>query len=187
VAKIILDPGHGGRDPGGPSLGEKEKDIVLWGMPLLWKPLAEAGHLCIPTRVTDEFLEISIRSDFSNKHNADLFISIHANANENTKAEGFQIYHANLPGTRAEPFAKAVMLSYTQREKKKGWDGVLPDGQPRTSVPRIGVLWRTRAPAILLEMGFMSNKDDLARIQTESFWNNVGLSIVTALTQIKLS
>jgi len=87
---VVIDAGHGGKDPGAIGKKSKEKDITL----ILALKTGEyiekniEGVKVIYTRKTDKFVELHKRADIANKNSADLFISIHVNANPNTKARG---------------------------------------------------------------------------------------------------
>lgn len=97
VSRIVIDPGHGGKDPGaiGPN-GEKEKDITLAVGKLLQKQLTDKGFTVYMTRETDRFIPLEARTAFANKKKVDLFISIHVNANENSSSRGVETYFLNL-------------------------------------------------------------------------------------------
>lgn len=90
LTKVVIDAGHGGKDPGALGKKSKEKDIVLSIALKVGAYIQEKseGVEVIYTRSTDEFIELHKRSEIANKNKADLFISIHANANRNTKAYG---------------------------------------------------------------------------------------------------
>jgi len=98
VKKIIIDPGHGGRDPGAVGKrGLKEKDVVLNVSMLLEKKLKERlGCEVALTRRDDTFIPLDQRAPFANTRSADLFISIHANASPNRKAYGVETYYLSL-------------------------------------------------------------------------------------------
>ena len=99
VRRIVIDPGHGGHDPGAPGAiqGVWEKDIVLQlGLRLERMIQRHLGAEVIMTRRTDRFLTLEERTAIANTNNADLFISIHANASRNRAAQGFETYYLNL-------------------------------------------------------------------------------------------
>ncbi len=98
VGRIVLDPGHGGRDPGAlSSNGLREKDITL-DIALRLKKLLENGIGCevILTRSTDRFLSLEERTAIANSNEADLFVSIHTNASNNRKLKGMATYFLNF-------------------------------------------------------------------------------------------
>ena len=93
----MIDPGHGGKDPGAIGLISNEKDIVLAVSKLLEKELVAMGFHVKLTRSTDKFIQLSERPQIANKWNGDLFISLHCNAIDGNKArkkktKGFRIY-----------------------------------------------------------------------------------------------
>lgn len=96
IKRIVLDPGHGGRDPGavGRHLGVYEKDIVL-EIAKKTKRLLE-DNLDVEvflTREDDRFVSLAERTEFANRHKADLFVSIHCNAAYNSVANGTEVYY----------------------------------------------------------------------------------------------
>jgi len=99
VKRIVIDPGHGGRDFGAPGYykGVHEKDIVLQiGLKLAAKLRKELGCEVLMTRTTDKYLTLEERTAFANTKNADLFISIHTNAHDDKRAYGIETYFLNL-------------------------------------------------------------------------------------------
>jgi N-acetylmuramoyl-L-alanine amidase len=95
IRKIVLDPGHGGKDPGavGPG-GISEKDIVLSvARKLALKLRREMGVQVVLTRKDDRFIPLENRTAIANAEDADLFISLHVNASENTEAKGVETYY----------------------------------------------------------------------------------------------
>jgi len=95
LRKIVLDPGHGGKDPGaiGPG-GIAEKDIVLSiAKKLAAKLKNEMGIEVVLTRKDDRFIPLEDRTDVAKKENADLFISLHVNASPNVDARGIETYY----------------------------------------------------------------------------------------------
>ncbi len=95
VRNIVIDPGHGGQDPGAIGKFSNEKDIVLSVGKLLEKELVKRGFRVKLTRSTDKFIQLSERPQIANRWNGDLFISLHCNSIDGarrTKAKGFRIY-----------------------------------------------------------------------------------------------
>ena len=101
IRRIVVDPGHGGHDPGavGPS-GIQEKDVVLAiGLRLRDLFKEELGLDVVMTRSTDVFIPLEERTAIANKVGADLFVSVHANAAPNRTAAGIETYYLNLAKT----------------------------------------------------------------------------------------
>lgn len=99
VRRVVIDPGHGGRDPGAPGAlpGVYEKDVVLDLSKILANKIErDLGLEAILTRTTDTYLTLEERTAMANTHKADLFISVHANASRNQNAHGVETYFLNL-------------------------------------------------------------------------------------------
>ncbi len=106
ISRIVLDPGHGGHDPGARGSGLSEAELVL-DVSLRLKKLLEKqpGIEVTLTRESDIFIPLDERTAIANRKNADLFLSIHANASRNPKASGVETYFLNFA---ANPEAEAV-------------------------------------------------------------------------------
>ncbi len=90
---IVIDAGHGGKDPGCIGKGgTKEKTVVLSVAKKLKTQLDSAGYKTFLTRSSDTFLKLADRAEFAEKKRADLFISLHANANPSRNVKGFSVY-----------------------------------------------------------------------------------------------
>ncbi len=101
IRRVVVDPGHGGHDPGAVGQnGLQEKDVVL-AIGLRLKELfkEELGLDVVMTRSTDVFIPLEERTAIANKVNADLFLSVHANAAPNRSAAGIETYYLNLAKT----------------------------------------------------------------------------------------
>ena len=97
VSRIVIDPGHGGHDTGAMAKGITEAELVL-DVSLRLQQLLQAvpGLEVILTRQTDEFVSLQERTAMANRDGADLFLSIHANANVNSQARGIETYFLNF-------------------------------------------------------------------------------------------
>ena len=155
--RIVIDPGHGGKFPGaiGPA-GTKEKDVVLSIGRELAADLVELGAEVKMTRSEDvEVLpggslrdDLKARVDIANNWPADLFISIHSNAAENTSAVGTETYVAKQASDRSKALAKLVHQCMMESPGLK-------DRGVRSA--DFYVIRNTTMPAILVETGFISN------------------------------
>ncbi|MBF0279180.1 MAG: N-acetylmuramoyl-L-alanine amidase [SAR324 cluster bacterium] len=97
IKRIIIDPGHGGHDPGASGFGIHEKDIVLAVGRDLKKTIEKNTHLKVfLTRNTDRFLSLEARSAFARQHKGDLFISLHVNAHPAQEARGIESYFLDV-------------------------------------------------------------------------------------------
>ncbi len=96
VSRIVIDPGHGGHDPGAKGRGVTEAELVLDVSLRLQKLLEQAGIEVILTRTDDEFVPLQERPMIANRENADLFLSIHANASSVATVRGVETYFLNF-------------------------------------------------------------------------------------------
>ena len=101
VRRVVIDPGHGGKDTGAIGKGgTREKDLTLAIARKLKRHLEAMGLEVLLTRDKDVFLDLEERTRFANDKQADLFVSIHVNAAENRKARGIETYTLNLNSDR---------------------------------------------------------------------------------------
>jgi N-acetylmuramoyl-L-alanine amidase len=163
--KICIDPGHGGHDSGavGPK-GSHEKALVLEvGMTVRAK--LEYLHEIKMTRENDVFHTLTRRAHISNAFVADFFLSIHANAGGGIGFEAF-----TTPGqTDADPQATKLLNSYHEAAPTRVFRKDLRDGDPDKEA-RFTVLTKTRAPAVLFELGFIDHQEEETWM-----WDNVEL------------
>jgi N-acetylmuramoyl-L-alanine amidase len=97
VVTVIIDPGHGGMDPGAIRAGVREKDVVLGIAAELARLLnARDGYTAILTREGDYFVSLAERVQFAERSDGDLFLSIHANTSDNTSASGMDAFFLTL-------------------------------------------------------------------------------------------
>jgi N-acetylmuramoyl-L-alanine amidase len=117
IQRVVLDPGHGGEDPGAIGRkGLKEKDVVLAVASELRTLLAAKGLEVIMTRESDIAIPLENRPVIANQQKADLFISIHANANRNRKRRGVQTFYLNFsPDPQVNEIAAMENATSTKR------------------------------------------------------------------------
>ncbi|MCL2568397.1 MAG: N-acetylmuramoyl-L-alanine amidase [Oscillospiraceae bacterium] len=148
---IVVDAGHGGADSGAVYGGRLEKDDNLDLALAVQRRLEARGQRVVMTRSTDVFLPMTERSAVSNRAGADLFVSIHRNAAESHAANGVENFVYLDPTTfeveAAETVLGEIVRAGVQRDRgvKRG---------------NFAVLRNTNAPAMLLEMGFITNERD---------------------------
>jgi N-acetylmuramoyl-L-alanine amidase len=113
VSRIVIDPGHGGKDPGAPGPKTTEAEVVLDVALRVEKILAaERGIEVVLTRRDDTFVPLEERTAIANRQAADLFLSIHANSSRNRKAAGVETYVLNF-ATNADAEAVAARENAT--------------------------------------------------------------------------
>ncbi|MDQ3370131.1 MAG: N-acetylmuramoyl-L-alanine amidase [Myxococcota bacterium] len=160
--KIVIDPGHGGTDPGGTGTGMQEKVIVLDVSKrfeaLLKADTADNGGggtwTALLTRSNDTFVSLAGRSSYSNNQGADRFMSIHANAFGDPSANGIETFSIAATGTGS------LLRNLVQQEMVAAW-GLTNRGN---KVANFAVLRDTAAPAVLHELAFITNATDAAKL-----------------------
>ena len=127
VGTIVIDPGHGGKDPGAIAFGMKEKDIVLKVANRLAEHLRnDLGANVILTRTGDFFLPLEERTAIANTNDADLFISLHINAHPSPQVRGFETYFLNL-STNDEAMRVAARENATSTHQMSDLQDILSD------------------------------------------------------------
>ncbi len=129
IQKIVIDPGHGGRDPGAPAhaKGVWEKDITLKLAKKLAKKLSSSLKTdVVLTRNTDRYLSLEERTAIANTQKADLFISLHCNAAENKRIKGMETYFLNL-ATDEKAIAVAARENATSKKNISDLETILND------------------------------------------------------------
>jgi len=160
--KIVIDPGHGGTDPGGVGTGLQEKNVVL-DVSNRFKQLLDADTAdnagggkwtTMMTRSTDVFISLAGRSQYSNNNNADRFMCIHSNAFSDAGANGTETFSYAATGTGA------ALRNLVQDEMIKAWK--LTNRGNKTA--NFAVLRDTAAPAELHELAFITNATDATHL-----------------------
>lgn len=156
---IVVDPGHGGSDPGAVYSNVNEKDLNLDIALRLKQLLEESGARVLMTRESDIYVNLYTRADIANQVGADLFVSIHNNASTNASTSGTMTLYYPSPEKKvlAQILQKAVVETLG-----------LPD-LGISERPNLVVTRETKMPSALVEVAFMSNQKDLALLQTEEF------------------
>jgi len=111
---VVIDPGHGGHDPGAIRHGVREKDVNLKIARLLKKLLAAKDFSVTMTRTTDRFIELEERAAIANRLQADYFISIHANSEPSGNISGVEVYYCDS-SARYDPVARGLLAARTYK------------------------------------------------------------------------
>lgn len=216
VRTIVIDPGHGGKDPGTKGMTSlTEKEVNLDIAKRLKELLQEAGLKVIMTRQTDVFVTLPGRTEIASKSDADLFVSIHANSSPNRKTDGIEVYYVRTAFKKdleeeqriknEKMFLKSVNAQYSpslvnivgdmmyQRkveESRKIAAKVARDTSRETLALnrgakncRFAVVRNTLIPAILVEVGYLSNREEERRLNTASYRQKVAEGIAHSVIE----
>ena len=234
LSTIVIDPGHGGHDPGCISADKKtqEKAIALDIAQRLSRKIGESlpGVKAVLTRSSDKFVTLSGRADIANDLGADLFISIHVNAQaKGTSANGYSIHCLGQSSREGNDlFSKnldlikrensVILLEDDYKTRYQGFDPSDPQsyilfslmqnahlehslvfaeevanamkGGPIShnrgvSQDPFWVLWRTTMPAVLVEVGFITNANDLRALRSPEDRDRIAESLLKAVKAFK--
>ena len=202
---IVIDPGHGGKDPGAPGTATlHEKGIVLSISAKLREVLTAKGYTVLMTRETDRFIPLKKRTEFATQHKADLFLSIHANGSESPSANGIETYYLDITSTddAAEKVAarENIDSGYSIQELETLLEGLIQESKSEDSKrlaqyvqqalvqstgaanrgvkhARFVVLIGTKVPAILIETGFVSNAVEGQKLATSAYQQKLATAI----------
>ena len=234
LSTIVIDPGHGGHDPGCISADKKtqEKNVALDIAQRLSRKIGESlpGVKTVLTRSDDKFVTLSGRADIANDLGADLFISIHVNAQaKGTSANGYSIHCLGQSSREGNDlFSKnldlikrensVILLEDDYKTRYQGFDPSDPQsyilfslmqnahlehslvfaeevanamkGGPIShnrgvSQDPFWVLWRTTMPAVLVEVGFITNANDLRALRSPEDRDRIAESLLKAVKAFK--
>ncbi|MBS4218966.1 N-acetylmuramoyl-L-alanine amidase [Bacillus sp. FJAT-49711] len=165
---IVLDPGHGGTDPGASGIGIIEKTLNL-DIALRTKKLLEtAGFKVIMTRTTDVFIPLEERARIANNSNADIFISIHANT-FNSLAKGVETFWYG----KYEKENSIRLATVLQNNVVKSMNSF----NRRVAEGNFHVIRETRLPSALVEVGFIDNPQDAAKLRKSTYRQEASIGI----------
>lgn len=157
---VCIDAGHGGKDPGAEGGGVQEKDIALTVALKVGALLKDCE--VIYTRTEDVYVGLSERALIANRAKADLFVSIHCNSVDDESAHGMEVYVYTARSAASTRAAHAI------------YDRLLPASGLRgrgVKANDYAVLRETPMPAVLVELAFISNEFDRAKL-TDSAWQD---------------
>jgi len=223
IKTIVLDPGHGGKDPGTSGTNSKEKEVSL-EVVLKIEQLLKAHYpnlKIILTRRTDDFVELTERANIANKNKADFFISIHCNANDNKSINGSETYVMGLH--KEEDNIQMIMNENAsillEKDHEKKYDGFDPHSidsyilftmvqnvylkqslafaskveknmiantkRKSRGVKQAGflVLWKTTMPSVLIEIGFLTNKEEEKYLNSKEGKAAIAKSVFSSIVE----
>jgi N-acetylmuramoyl-L-alanine amidase len=206
---VVIDPGHGGKDPGAQGSNLREKEVVLDIAKRLKPLLEEAGFKVIMTRDTDEFISLQERTEIASKTNADIFLSVHANSNPVKKTEGMETYYVKSAnkrdldeeqrqknekiflralGAKDSPAMRDIvgdmMYHFKVSESARLARLIVERGTKHSDTPNRGartcrffVVRNTLIPAVLVEVGYLTNRREEKRLSSSAYRQKVAEAI----------
>ena len=186
---VYLDAGHGGYDPGASYFGISEKSLNLAIQSRVKAKLEAEGYQVVTTRTSDTYVDLTDRSRAANASESDIFVSIHINASGSSAAQGIETYYyqpyAEYPSRiNATYHANPTRLSMSDTLANAIQSSLInATGAQNQGVKRqtFAVLRETTAPAVLLELGFLSNPQEAARLNTSAYQETLANAIVAGI------
>ena len=179
---VVIDPGHGGRDPGkAGTYGKNEKDINLEIALELGRCLESGGYMVFFTRKIDEALADTKREDMKNRvltgddFDGDIFISIHQNSYSSPSVKGAQVFYYNS-SEESKRLAEAIQKNLIE---------TLDSENTRSAKANSDyyILKNTKIPAAIIECGFLSNPDEEGRLNTEEYRRKAAWAIYLGINE----
>jgi N-acetylmuramoyl-L-alanine amidase len=173
---VVIDPGHGGSDPGAIGIGGiRETDVVLEVSKIVKKLLSEKGVKVNLTRKNEVELDLPPRVSFANNTDADIFVSIHANASRGKRRDinGLETFYYR--GWRGRLLAKRIQKQILR----------VSPGSPDRGVKqgRFYVIKNTRMPAVLVEIGFLTGRLDARRLEKTAHRKRLAYAIAKGILE----
>lgn len=169
---VVLDPGHGGAQPGCVIGEQQEKDIDMAISQRLKLQLEQMGFDVIMTRSSDADIGLSERAEIANEAQGDCFVSIHCNSYEDSSVSGLECYYFRSAEGKelAEAISRATSASsILTREIKEG---------------NFQVLREADMPAVLIEVGYMTNPEELASLASDAYQQRLAESIADGIADL---
>lgn len=173
---VVLDAGHGGEDHGAIRGNVNEKDLNLAVTKLVEKELKENKINVKMTRSRDVFLELEERVEFSNKVEPNIFVSIHHNASLKEDIKGIETHWWR---DESLSLAKTIHSKITTEKLLKKRD-TIDRGLCKS---QFYVINHTVAPAVLIEVGFISNKDELDTLKSKKHQEDIAKAIADGIIE----
>lgn len=197
-AVVVLDPGHGGQDSGAMCDGVMEKDLTLDVARRVDQLLDSEGVATLMTRLGDSYVSLADRAAFGNRIKDSIFISIHFNEDNKPVASGVETYYAAQQINSGSIFAS--WLPFFSRPPS---NSPKPESQSLASFIQEALVARTRSfdrgtqakqffvianvtsPAVLIEGGFITNRDELSKLASEDYRDQLAAAVADGILRYR--
>ena len=195
---VVLDPGHGGEDSGAKCGGVMEKDLTLDIARRIDRLLDSEGVATLMTRLGDSYVSLADRAAFGNRAKESIFISIHFNEDNKPVASGVETYYAAHQINSGSTFGS--WLPFFSRPPS---NSPKPESQSLASFIQEALVARTRSvdrgtqakqffvianvtsPAVLIEGGFITNKDELSKLVSEDYRDQLAAAVADGVMRYR--
>ena len=197
-AVVVLDPGHGGQDSGAMCGGVTEKDLTLDVARRVDRLLDARGIATLMTRLGDSYVSLADRAAFGNRANDSIFVSIHFNEDNKPVASGVETYYA-----AHQVGYSSTLASWLPFFSRPPSNSPRPESQSLASFIQEALVARTRSidrgtqakqffvianvtsPAVLIEGGFITNKDELSKLASEDYRDQLAAAITDGIVRYR--
>ncbi len=195
---VVIDPGHGGQDSGATCGGVMEKDLTLDVARRVDRLLDSEGIVTLMTRLGDTYVSLADRAAFGNRVRGSIFVSIHFNEDDKPVASGVETYYAAHQIT-----AGSVLASWLPFLLRPPSDSPKLESQSLAGFIQEALVARTRSvdrgaqakqffvianvtsPAVLVEGGFLTNKDDVSKLANEDYRNQLAAAVADGILRYR--
>jgi N-acetylmuramoyl-L-alanine amidase len=197
-ATVVLDPGHGGRDSGAMCGGVMEKDLTLDVARRVDRLLGSEGVNTLMTRIGDTYVSLADRAVLGNRVRDSIFVSIHFNEGNKPVATGVETYYAAHQVAAGSVLASWLpFLSRPQSDSPKlesqSLAGFIQEAMVvrtrsvdrGTQAKQFFVIANVTSPAVLIEGGFLTNKDDVSKLATEDYRDQLAAAIADGILRYR--
>ncbi len=189
-ALVVIDPGHGGLDSGTMKAGMIEKDLTLDVARRAERLIQSRGLVTMLTRADDSYVSLAARAAIANEQPNCIFISIHFDEAGRSAATGIETYYAARQVSIPErvmswlPFLQKASLESASSESQSLASFIQEELVAHTQAVNRGtgpqqffVIANVRHPAVLVEGGFLTNKEDVSKLATENYREQIAAAI----------
>ncbi|MGC1320878.1 MAG: N-acetylmuramoyl-L-alanine amidase [Candidatus Udaeobacter sp.] len=197
-AVVVLDPGHGGQDSGAMCGGVMEKDLTLDVARRVDRLLDSEGLATSMTRLGDSYVSLADRAAFGNRAKESIFISIHFNEDNKPVASGVETYYAAHQINSGSTFASWLPFfsrppSNLPKPESQSLAGFIQEAMVArtrsvdrgTQAKQFFVIANVTSPAVLIEGGFITNKDELSKLASEDYRDQLAAAVADGVLRYR--
>ncbi len=197
-AVVVLDPGHGGQDSGAMCGGVLEKDLTLDVARRIDRLLDSEGIATLMTRLGDTYVSLADRAAFANRVRNCIFVSIHFNEDNKPVASGVETYYAAHQITAGSFLASWLPflwrpLSDSPNAESQNLAGFVQEAlvartravDRGTQARQFFVIANVTSPAVLMEGGFLTNKEDISKLASEDYRDQIAAAVADGILRYR--
>ena len=195
---VVIDPGHGGQDSGATCGGVMEKHLTLDVARRVDRLLDSEGIATLMTRLGDAYVSLADRAAFGNRVRDSIFVSIHFNEDNKPVATGVETYYAAHQITAGSLLASwlpflSLPPSESPKPESQGLAGFIQEAlvartrsvDRGTQAKQFFVIANVTSPAVLIEGGFLTNKDDVSKLASEDYRNQLAAAVADGILRYR--